>query len=111
MRSTKVERKRLSFDGHCQWPDLFKKGVNWKDFTVLLLAGEYSGYKGSVELEIGLLGFVAIITYTYDFEFVDSMGSMADEIIARLEAEHPGATVDDPNNVLDALRGDDESSD
>ena len=68
-----------------------------------MLGGEYSPYKGSVEATAGLLGFVATLTYTYDFGFVDKMTGLKDEVLAAFDAEHPGADVSDPLGVLDKL--------
>ena len=82
---------------------LLMGGANWYDITLIVIEGEYSPYKGSVEITIGLLGFMAILTYTYDFKFVDKVTSLKDEVLAALEAEHPGVEVSDPLGVLDEL--------
>jgi hypothetical protein len=102
MRSTEIKRQRFSVDVYNQWKDL-TGGINWYDFTLIDISGEYSPYKGSAEITIGLIGFVATFVYTYDFEFVDKMTGLKDEVLAAFDAEHPGAKVQDPLGVLDEL--------
>ena len=102
MRSTEIKRQRFSVDGYSQWKDL-TGGGNWYDITLIVIEGEYSPYKGSAEITIGLLGFMATLTYTYDFEFVDKVTSLKDEVLAALDAEHPGVEASDPLGVLDEL--------
>ena len=105
MRSTEIKRQRFSVDGYNQWKD-FGRGINWYDLTLIVIGGEYSPYKGSVEVTVGLLGFVATFTYTYDFVFVDKVTNLKDEVLAALDAEHPGVEVSDPLGVLDELEQD-----
>jgi len=102
MRSTEIKRQRFSVDYYSQWKDLVG-GVNWYDFTLIVIEGEYSPYKSSAEFTIGLLGFVATLTYTYDFEFVDKVTGIKDEVLAAFEAKHSGVEVQDPLGVLDEL--------
>lgn len=105
-RSTNLPTDRLSADFYNQWPGLFDSTSNWYDFTLIKVEAEYSPYKGSVELVLGLLGFILIITYTYNFDFVERMTSLKDEVLAEIEAENPGMTVEDPLGVLDNLEED-----
>ena len=105
MRSTEIKRQRFSVDFYSQWKDL-RRGVNWYDITLIVVEGEYSPYKGSADVTIGLLGFVATFTYIYDFGFVDKMTGLKDEVLAAFEAEHPGVEVQDPLGVLDGLDAD-----
>lgn len=102
MKDIEIKRQRFSIDVYNQWAGLFNKG-NWNDFTVIVIEGEYSPYKSSFEMVLGLLGIVFTFTYTYDFNFYDNLISEKDKIFAMLEAEHPGVEVIDPKGVLDEL--------
>ena len=102
MRSTEIKRQRFGVDFYSQWKDI-TGGLNWYDLTLIVIEGEYSPYKSSAEFTIGLLGFMATLTYTYDFEFVDKVTGIKDEVLAAFEAKHPGVEVSDPLGVLDEL--------
>lgn len=104
MRSKAVTRQRWQFDFHNQWIDLFGK-MNWYDFTVINLSGEYADYSDSVEVQVGLLGFTLLITYRRSFDFIDDLDDRL-KIIKSLKAEHPGSTVEDPFGELDKLKED-----
>ena len=70
------EPRRFYVDFYSQWGG----GGNWYDFTLIDISGEYSPYKGSCELELGLLGLCFTFTYVYDQTFTKKMKAMVDEI-------------------------------
>lgn len=96
-------RTRFNVDLYNQWPGLFDSESNWYDFTLIQIEGEYSPYKSSAEIVLGLLGFKIIFTYTYSFDFIDRMTSLKDETLAAFDATHPSVKVEDPFGVLDKL--------
>lgn len=102
MKSKAVNRQRWQFDFTNQWSDLFGK-MNWYDFTVICLEGEYARYSDSVEVRIGLLGLVLTITYRNSFDFIDELDERV-KIIDALQNEHPGKTVIDPFGELDKIQ-------
>ena len=104
MRSKAVTRQRWQFDFYNQWPDLFRK-MNWYDFTIIKIEGEYAGYSDSIETRLGLLGFTLMITYSRSFDFIDKLDERV-KIINALKSEHPGVKVEDPFGELDKLNDD-----
>ncbi len=53
------------FDFFQQWTEILSRKYNWKNFTVIILTGEYSDYlraPGYFELQVGLLGFGLTVT-------------------------------------------------
>lgn len=105
MNTQEIKAQKWQVDFYNQWKDLFGKS-NWYDFTLLHVGGEYAHYSDSIEVCVGLLGFNVTITYRRSLDFVEGLGSLKDEIIARLEDEHPGIEIKDPMNVLDQLEKD-----
>lgn len=100
MKSKAVKPQHWQFDFYSQWR--FQK-MNWYDFTVIELGGEYAAYSDSIEVNFGLLGFNISITYRKSLDFVNELHDFADEITKRLEDEHPGMEIKDPNNLLDKV--------
>lgn len=103
MKSRPVKRQHWQFDVHNQWPGLFRKDLNWYDFTFIHFDVEYTPYEGSCSTTIALLGLQLAITYRYNFDFIDEM-DLRSELIARLEDEHPGMEIKDPLGQLDKLK-------
>jgi hypothetical protein len=88
-----------------QWSDfLHARKMNWLDFTLIKIQGEKCRMTGRYELELGLLGFNATVTYVYDPSFNESMLSLREQIGARIRAEHgQDVTIEDPFGALDGL--------
>ena len=58
---------------------------------------------GAVEISFGILGLIWTFTYTYDFNPLNEMISLKDQVLAELESEHPGMEIKDPFGELDKL--------
>jgi hypothetical protein len=111
-----AEHTRFNLDLYNDWKQIVGKW-NWYEFTFIKLHFEWTKRQGSVELHIGLLGLTAVITYVYDFTFIDEMNAMkddiesgkiggpkpSDEVKAMLNDMFPGMTVEDPTGALDKL--------
>jgi hypothetical protein len=96
--------RRWFVDFYEQWSGLNPfKSFAWRDFTLVNIGGEYAPYTGRFEFTACLLGLSVCVTYVYDRSFNERIVSVADEIRARLAAEHPGCTIADPLGALDEL--------
>ena len=107
MKSKELKPQRWQFDWHNQWADLFGK-MNWYDFTLIHIGGEYADYSDTIEVSLGLLGVSCTLTCRLRLDFVNEMASLKDVITARLNDEHPGVTIEDPTGVLDKLEKENE---
>lgn len=102
MKDVEIKRQRFSLDVYNQWSGLLGSN-NWTDFTIITIEVEDAPYKGSFEVVLGLIGFVLTFTYTYNYDFVDKLMNLSDEIMADLEDKHPGMEIIDPLGVLKDL--------
>lgn len=80
--------KRFFVDFYEQWSAFFQPGrMNWIDFTIIRIQGEYARYSGRIEFEVRLLGLGLTFTYIFDTSFNDEM-------------ERRMADIDDPTKWL-----------
>lgn len=105
IKDTKIPTRSFDISFYNQWGDILLRKCGWYDFTIIDLSVEYAPYKGSVEVEAGLLGLNWILTYTYNKEFTEKMHSLADEMQARFG----DVEVLDPNGVLEDIEKDEQT--
>lgn len=61
-------------------------GFNWRNFTLIMVRGEYAKYSGRCEVELGLLGFTVRLTYIYDHSFNNQLNDARSTIESELRA-------------------------
>lgn len=70
------------FEAWHDW-DSFLPGINWRDFCLAHLGGEWSAYTGRVEFEVCLFGLWAKLTYVYDDTFAREMMGLREDYISQ----------------------------
>lgn len=106
MRSNELKQQHWQVDWYVQWT--VSGRMNWYDFTLIHIGGEYAAYSDTIEVCLGLLGVNCTITYRRSLDFVNELTSLKDVLTARLKDEHPGVIIEDPLGVLDRLEKDNE---
>jgi hypothetical protein len=86
--------KSWHFGFTCQWPDLYRRGLNWRNFALIAVEFEWGKYKGRyVEGRIALLGLV----FTFEWEHRCGRAAfMADLEQRKAEALEHLRRMDDP---------------